>query len=148
MIAQLGHESPLVRAAACRALGRVGDEAAIAAWLACLGDETKVVRRAAAEALRLMGNRFNGSHRPGETPAQVRLVAELVPALRSADDRTRRGATRVFAAHFRELSQETVAGRPAARTCAAIPIRSSPCRRSRACGAGGTGEPTRLEKSH
>ncbi len=39
------------------------------------------MRRAAAEALRLMGNRFNGSHRPGETPAQVRLVAELSRAL-------------------------------------------------------------------
>ena len=63
-----------MRAAACRALGRVGDEAAIAGLARCLGDETKVVRRAAAEALRLMGNRLNGSHRPGETPAQVRLV--------------------------------------------------------------------------
>ena len=59
-----------------------------------------------------MGNRFNGSHRPGETPAQVRLVAELSRALRSPDDRTRRGATRVFAAHFRELSQETALADP------------------------------------
>ena len=103
---QLGHESPLVRYAACRALGRVGGRAAIAGLARCLGDESKVVRRAAAEALRLMGNRLNGSHRPGETEAQVQLVAELREALRSPDDRTRRGATRVFAAHFRELSQE------------------------------------------
>ena len=73
----------------------------------CLGDESKVVRRAAAEALRLDRQPVNGSHRPGETPAQVQLVAELSQALRSPDDRTRRGATRVFAAHFRELSQET-----------------------------------------
>ena len=78
MISQLGHESPLVRAAACRTLGRVGDESAIAALARCLGDETKVVRRAAAEALRLMGNRINGSHQPGETPAQVQLVARAV----------------------------------------------------------------------
>ena len=84
MIAQLGHESPLVRTAACRTLGRVGDEAAISGLAECLGDETKVVRRAAAEALRLMGNRFNGSRRPGETQAQVRLVAELARALRSS----------------------------------------------------------------
>jgi hypothetical protein len=106
MVAQLGHESPVVRAAACRALGRVGDLEAISVLAKCLGDETKVVRRAAAEALRFLGNRVNGSHQPGETPAQKRLVAELSSALRSPDDRTRRGATRVFAAHFRELSQE------------------------------------------
>ena len=108
LIATLGHESPLVRAAACRALGRVGDPSAISGLARRLGDETKVVGRAAAEALRLLGNRFNGSHSPGETPAQVQLVGELSQALRSPDDRTRRGATRVFAAHFRELSQETV----------------------------------------
>ena len=67
-IAQLGHQAPLVRAAACRTLGRVGDESAIAPLARGLGDESKVVRRAAAEALRLMGNRLNGSHSPGETP--------------------------------------------------------------------------------
>jgi len=106
MVEQLGHSSPLVRTAACRALARVGNEAAIAELARCLGDETKVVRRAAALALRLLGNRINGSYRPGEYPAQVRLVDELSRALRSPDDRTRRGATRVFAAHFRDLSQE------------------------------------------
>jgi HEAT repeat protein len=107
MIGALGHESPLVRAAACRGLGRVGTEAAISGVTTCLGDESKVVRRSAAEALRLMGNRLNGSHVPCETNAQVRLVDELSRAIRSSDDRMRRGATRVFAAHFRELSQET-----------------------------------------
>ncbi len=108
IVAQLGHELPLVRYAACRALGRVGDAQSIQSLAKCLGDESKVVRRAAAEALRLIGNRFNGSHRPTETEAQVQLVAVLRDALGSPDDRTRRGATRVFAAHFRELSQEQV----------------------------------------
>ena len=89
LMAQLGHESPLVRAAACRTLGRVGDESASTGLARCLGDESKVVRRAAAEALRLRGNRFNGSHQPGETPAQVQLVGELSNALRSPDDRIR-----------------------------------------------------------
>ena len=37
-------------------------------------------------------------------------------ALRSTDDRTRR-APRVFAAHFRELSQETGPGRPLLERC-------------------------------
>jgi HEAT repeat protein len=106
IVVQLGHESPLVRYAACRALGRVGDARPIRSLARCLGDESKVVRRAAAEALRLIGNRTNGSRRPGETEDQVQLVAVLRDALGSPDDRTRRGATRVFAAHFRELSQE------------------------------------------
>ena len=117
IIAQLGHESPLVRLAACRTLGRVGNETAITGMARCLGDESKVVRRAAAESLRLMGNRFNGSRRPGETPTQVQLVGELSKALRSPDDRTRRGATRVFAAHFRELSQETALVDPLLERC-------------------------------
>ena len=107
VLAQLGHESPLVRAAACRTLGRVGDETTISGVASCLGDESKVVRRAAAEAVRRMGNRFSGSRRPGESQAQLRMVAELTRALTSSDDRTRRGATRLFAAHFRDLSQET-----------------------------------------
>ena len=117
IIAQLGHESPLVRLAACRTLGRVGNENAITGMARCLGDESKVVSRAAAESLRLMGNRFNGSHRPGETPAQVQLVGELSRSLRSPDDRTRRGATRVFAAHFRELSQENALLDPLLERC-------------------------------
>ncbi len=117
LIAQLGHQSPLVRLAACRALGRVGDESTLSGLARCLGDESKVVRRAAAEALRFMGNRFNGSHRPGESPAQVQLVGELSRALRSPDDRTRRGSTRVFAAHFRELSQESALVEPLLELC-------------------------------
>jgi HEAT repeat protein len=106
VIAQLGHEAPMVRYAACRSLGRVGDGSAIEGLSKCLGDESKVVRRAAADAMRLLGNRLNGSTRPGQTEAQRLLVDRLRAALASPDDRTRRGATRVFAAHFRELSQE------------------------------------------
>ena len=71
-----------------------------------LGDESKVVQRASAEALRLIGNRLNANRRPGETAEQKQFVATLTAALRSPDDRVRRGATRIFAAHFRELSQE------------------------------------------
>jgi HEAT repeat protein len=106
VIAQLGHEAPLVRLAACEALARVGDRTAVAALVARLGDESKVVRRAAAEAVRLIGNRLNARNVPGETLDQVHLVAAIESALGSPDDRTRRGATRIFAAHFRELSQE------------------------------------------
>ncbi|MGP0068442.1 MAG: HEAT repeat domain-containing protein, partial [Isosphaeraceae bacterium] len=107
IIAKLRHEAPMVRYAACRTLGRIGDGSAIAGLSECLGDESKVVRRAAADALRRLGNRLNGSTRPGQTEAQRLLVDRLRADLASPDDRTRRGATRVFAAHFRDLSQET-----------------------------------------
>ena len=118
IIAQLGHESPLVRLAACRTLGRVGNENAITGMARRLGDESKVVSRARRPSrCGLMGNCFNGSRRPGETPAQVQLVGELSRALRSPDDRTRRGATRVFAAHFRELSQEVALVEPLLERC-------------------------------
>ena len=107
VVEQLGHPSLLVRYAACRTLSRVGsDSPTIDGLVRCLGDESKVVRRAAAEALRSIGNRLNASSAPGETETQRLLVDRLHSSLRSADDRTRRGATRIFAAHFRELSQE------------------------------------------
>jgi hypothetical protein len=112
ILAQLAHESPLVRLAACRALGRVGGQQAIASLARCLGEESKVVRRTSAEALRLVGNRLNACRRPSETPAQRELAAELARAIRSPDDRKRRGATRVFAAHFRDLSQDATLVEP------------------------------------
>ena len=46
------------------------------------------------------------------------MVALLSRALHSADDRTRRGATRVFAAHFRDLSQETALAEDLLDLCA------------------------------
>ena len=101
-------ESPLVRYAACRALGpgRLGRPRDRGRCANCLGDESKVVRRAAAEALRLIGNRLNGSSgRARPRPSSSWSSACARPS-RRRDDRTRRGATRVFAAHFRELSQE------------------------------------------
>lgn len=106
VIAQLSHDAPMVRLAACEALARIGDRTALASLVARLGDASKVVRRAAAEAVRAIGNRLNADHLPGETHDQVHVVAALEAALESPDVLTRRGATRVFAAHFRELSQE------------------------------------------
>jgi hypothetical protein len=106
IVGQLAHEAPMVRYAACRTLGRIGDVSAIRGLSKCLGDESKVVRRAAAEAVRMIGNRLNASSRPGQTEPQRLLVERLRAAINSPDDRTRRGATRVFAAHFRDLSQE------------------------------------------
>lgn len=101
------HELPLVRLAACATLGRVGDRTAVATLIGRLGDETKPVRRAAAEALRRIGNRLNAATGPSQTLDQVHFITALEAALESTDDRTRRGATRLFAAHFRDLSRET-----------------------------------------
>ncbi len=87
-------------------MARVGDRTALASLVARLGDESKVVRRAAAEAVRSVGNRLEADKVPSETHDQVHLVAAIEAALGSPDVLTRRGATRVFAAHFRDLSQE------------------------------------------
>jgi HEAT repeat protein len=106
LIGLIDDPRPLVRYAACRAAGRVAGERAISLLLRHLGDESKVVRRAAAEALRMMGNRLEGDRRPRESDGQKLLVAGMLAAIEIPDDRIRRGATRVFAAHFREVSQE------------------------------------------
>jgi hypothetical protein len=104
--AQCGHANPLVRYAACRALSRVGTDAAAVALATRLGDDSKVVQRAAAEALRTLGCRLTADARPVLAEAHDPYVQALTGALASPDDRVRRGATRVFAAHFRDLSQE------------------------------------------
>ena len=106
IVALLDDDRPLVRFSACQTLARIGRESSLSPLADRLGDESKVVQRASAEALRLIGNRLNAQHRPGETAEQEQWVATLTGALGSPDDRVRRGATRLFAAHFRELSQE------------------------------------------
>lgn len=106
LFARLDDERPLVRLSVCETLGRVGDESALAGLVRRLGDESKVVQRASAEAIRSIGNRLNANQEPGKTSGQLQVAEALKEALGSPDDRTRRGATRVFAAHFRDLSQD------------------------------------------
>jgi hypothetical protein len=55
----LDHELPRVRAAACRALGAVGDTEHVAAVRVCLDDPHAQVRRAAARALGRMAGRLD-----------------------------------------------------------------------------------------
>ena len=95
-----------MRYAACRALARAGGAGSLAAVAARLGDESKVVQRAAAEAVRSIGSRELAGVKPGGAFAQS-FQAEIARALASGDDRVRRGATRVFAVHFRDIAQET-----------------------------------------
>jgi HEAT repeat protein len=106
IIAQLEHPVPVVRLAACSTLARVGDRRAVRSLAARLGDDSKIVQRAAAEALRRIGNRLNQAAAPSTTLDHVHFTTAIEAALASPDARTRRGATRLFAAHFRDLSQQ------------------------------------------
>jgi hypothetical protein len=80
----------LLRQAAVEALGRLG----VFHDTKLLGDPSKMVQRTAAWALRQSYSRHP------ETPS-----TELTAALASSDDRTRWGATRVFAQHFAALAR-------------------------------------------
>ncbi|MCU1258784.1 MAG: domain containing protein [Bryobacterales bacterium] len=84
----------LVRQAALEALGRLGVRETVVAG--SLGDASKMVQRTAAWALRQEYSRHP------ETPS-----GDIVSALGSASDRTRWGATRVFAQHFSALAKRS-----------------------------------------
>jgi hypothetical protein len=89
----LSHGAPLVRQAACAALGRIADADSAPRLAQALGDPSKLVRRAAAWALRqIMSRRGRGEEL-------------ILAALRSGDDRTREGALRIFNQHFRYLAE-------------------------------------------
>jgi hypothetical protein len=91
----------LIRQAAIEALGRLGsDDQTI---LAALGDDSKMVQRTAAWALRQRYSRHL------ETPS-----SELIAALGSSSERTRWGATRVFAQHFSALAKRSELAQPLA----------------------------------
>jgi hypothetical protein len=92
----------LIRQAAVEALGRLGAPDAVVGR--SLGDASKMVQRTAAWALRQQYSRHP------ETPS-----AELVTALSAASDRTRWGATRVFAQHFSALAKRSEFAAPLAK---------------------------------
>ncbi|MEO8129450.1 MAG: HEAT repeat domain-containing protein [Bryobacteraceae bacterium] len=84
----------LIRQQAVEALGRGGDPSILPVIIGRLGDPSKLVQRTAAWAVRQVYSRHPG------IPA-----APLTGALSSTDDRTRWGATRVFATHFSGLAR-------------------------------------------
>lgn len=85
-------EDALVRQAAVEALGRLGNRDELFRKL--LGDPSKMVQRTAAWAMRQSYSRHS------DMPS-----SDLLSASASADDRTRWGATRVFASHFAALAK-------------------------------------------
>lgn len=82
----------LIRQAAAEALGRLGQREPVLSNL--LGDPSKMVQRTAAWAMRQTYSRHE------DTPA-----TDLLAALNSSDDRTRWGASRIFAQHFSALGR-------------------------------------------
>jgi HEAT repeat protein len=84
----------LVRQAAAEALGRMAIASSLPAIMPLLADPSKLVQRTAAWAIREIYSRH------ADVPS-----APLLTALNSDNDRTRWGATRVFAQHFAELAR-------------------------------------------
>src|SRR5262249_57689474 len=82
-----GSSDGVIRQAGAEALGRLGGQDA--ALLELLGDPSKMVQRTAAWAVRQSYSRHPETSSAG-----------LAAALESRNDRTRWGATRVFAQHF------------------------------------------------
>ncbi len=82
-----------IRQAAVEAIGRIADPALLPLLIARLDDSSKLVQRTAAWAIRQIYSRHTA------TP-----VAPLEEALTKGNERTRWGATRVFAQHFAALA--------------------------------------------
>ncbi|MBO0725660.1 MAG: HEAT repeat domain-containing protein, partial [Blastocatellia bacterium] len=96
LIASLGSEEPMERMAAAAALGRAGSKDAITQLGGLLGDPSKLVQIAAAQALRRIASRYQTGY--------DEIIAALDPQNERASERTRWGATRVFAQHFSYLA--------------------------------------------
>ncbi|HEY8460970.1 MAG TPA: HEAT repeat domain-containing protein, partial [Blastocatellia bacterium] len=92
LAASLGSEEPMIRVASAAALGRAGAKEAIAPLARLLGDPSKLVQIAAAQALRRIASRDQAGY------------DEIIASLGSSNERTRWGATRVFAQHFSYLT--------------------------------------------
>jgi HEAT repeat protein len=92
LIDSLASDEPMMRMAAAAALGRVGAKEAIQSLSRLLGDRSKLVQIAAAQAVRRIASRHQIGH------------DQILAALNQSNERTRWGATRVFAQHFAYLT--------------------------------------------
>ncbi|MCC7157453.1 MAG: hypothetical protein IT161_22935 [Bryobacterales bacterium] len=94
-VRQAGRAEDLwTRTEALEVLGRTGGASDLPAAIAALGADSKILQRTAAWAVRMIYSRNTGA------PS-----APLLDALSSPDERTRWGATRVFASHFSALAR-------------------------------------------
>ena len=118
LVAALDSEEPMIRMAAAAALGRTRAIEAIKPLRRLLGDSSKLVQIAAAQALRRdglaikaqlsgLGNNHDPQRNfPGEAEG-AEVKDPILAALNSSDERTRWGATRIFAQHFKYLTSHT-----------------------------------------
>ena len=90
LMAALQSDEPLIRMTAADALGSIHAKAAVIPLTRLLADRSKLVQLAAAQALR-----------------RIAPDAEITAAINSTDERTRWGATRIFAQHFKYLTGNT-----------------------------------------
>ncbi|HEV2668266.1 MAG TPA: HEAT repeat domain-containing protein, partial [Blastocatellia bacterium] len=113
LVASLGSEEPLMRVAAAASLGRIGAKEAITHLRRLLGDPSKLVQIAAAQALRRIASQLvappsDGSAQPQDIPLEGgttnRATNIIIAALDHPNERTRWGASRVFAQHFSYLT--------------------------------------------
>src|SRR5262249_43949622 len=109
LIASLDSEEPMHRMAAAAALARVSAKEAIAPLTRLLGDRSKLVQIAAAQAIRRIAAEFvvppsGGSAQSPDIPPEGGTTNVVIAALNDRDERTRWGATRVFAQHFAYLA--------------------------------------------
>ena len=112
ILAATRSDDVLMRQAAVEAVGRLAPEAALSVLKERLGDESKLVQRTAAWAMRQVYSRH------ADTPPET-----LAESLAATSDRTRWGATRVFATHFAALARRPDVARPLA-ALAADPVPS------------------------
>jgi len=112
LIASLQSDEPLMRAAAAVALGRVGDESAVAPLARLLGDESKMVQIVSAQAIRRIVSRHvvppsGGRSALPKQPPEGGTTNIILASLNDKDERTRWGATRIFAQHFSFLTSHS-----------------------------------------
>ncbi|MBA3440696.1 MAG: HEAT repeat domain-containing protein [Pyrinomonadaceae bacterium] len=97
LITSLRSEEPMMRMAAAAALGRTKAKEAIKPLSRLLGDRSKLVQLAAAQALRRLASQ-------SVAPPPGGITNPILTALKQPDERTRWGATRIFAQHFADLA--------------------------------------------
>lgn len=100
LLASLQSDEPIMRVAAAAALGRAGDESAVAPLTRLLGDDSKMVQLASAQAIRRIASRS------GSVPGGG-VTGSMLAALSDKSERTRWAATRIFAQHFSYLTPQT-----------------------------------------
>ncbi|MFN0110383.1 MAG: HEAT repeat domain-containing protein [Blastocatellia bacterium] len=113
LLASLQSVEPLMRATAAMALGRVGDESAVERLARLLGDQSKIVQIVSAQAIRRIATKhvvppLGGSVNQPPKGGTMNVIAKAILAsLNSKNERTRWGATRIFAQHFSFLTSQT-----------------------------------------